>query len=491
MPNIVVSKGSVAAWEAVLLSAVFFAPLAVGTVHPPVILSFCALVTASFVLYIRDGGSQPAAGRGARIFLWLLVFVCAATAFQMIPLPDRVLAIVSPAANEIGVSLRALIGTGSNFPISLAPPATALELVKAVAFLMIFIMASGSNRGAQKRLLSTIAFAGMAAITLVGLNWLIGGEAILGLVKPVADPAKPFLINTFVNPNHFSAFMTLCSLLSFGLSIYSASISKKLMYFAFSAVQGVFVFLSLSRGGIIAYTAGVLIFLVLILRRRGTRVLGLVACMALVFFVSLTVWLAADAEVTREISTMFSVERLTKDSKLNLFADAWKVAVAYWPAGVGRGAFESAAGMYVSSGSMSYSHAESEPLELACDLGIPFAALAVLLFLLVFIPAAARVRSPATTGAIAGVFAMSLHSLVDFHLETCGISFAFAACLGVIAIPPAKRDVPEPEPRHNARLLKIIAAFGVMAIPMGVWGAVHTLDLDTQRVSSVKRLQQL
>lgn len=465
--------------EFLLLPAVFLSPLAVAAVHPPVVIGFAASVVAAFGVFLATGGAVPS-WKPARALAAVLFLGCAVTLVQLLPLPQPVIGILSPRAVEIGDQLRANVGIVAPATPSLDRAGTGIELLKACACAMVFIMAAASGEKLKFRLLATVALAGFAVILIGVFQKLAGVKDILGFYRTAAFDST-FFVSTFVNPNHLAGYLGLAACVSLGLGVEAADRPRRVLFVFVAAVTGAGVFLSLSRGGIVAFAAAQLFLLFLLVRRRVERLgratwwhAGLVVALAVAS------WLAY-AEISRELSTISTVEKIESDKKLQSFAGAARMAAAFWPLGAGRGAYEGAINMFRKPGHVSWTYAENEYIQAAADMGIPFAAVFFAALVLLFAAVFAARRGPADAGVLSGVYMLALHNFVDFNLEILSVEIAFFAVLGAAAAGGGPPVVPAAKARPSAAAF-LLLCLGVAALPVAALSGGKSLKSDTERL---------
>jgi putative inorganic carbon (hco3(-)) transporter len=117
--------------------------------------------------------------------------------FQVIPLPVRMIAAVSPARAAMERAM-AIFGPASAFaPISVIPHTTFLHFLQAATCSLVFVSVRQGvwNLGARP-------WAAAWPLILLGAM-----EALLGLAQSHAAQAAPGAAGTFINHNHFAGFL--------------------------------------------------------------------------------------------------------------------------------------------------------------------------------------------------------------------------------------------------------------------------------------------
>ena len=439
---------ALAAWSVLAFGGVYpwaYWPLAAGSACLAAVLLFDSRVRSR----VRQ---QP--------LLVPLAALLAAIGMQLVPLPVRALEIVSPATAEflreyvLGFSL-----APGPHPLSIQPgdTAVALALGASLAALMLVVAAVLSEVG-PRRLASGLVVLGFL-VALVGIvqRPLFDGR-IYGFWEPITRN-KSF--GPFVNPNHFAGWMAMCLSLTLGWLVgrFATSMRRGARtwrdYIAWAsgaeatglallmmaaASMGLALVLALSRSGILCFLLALGITIGVTLRKqRGVRKRLAVACLAAVG-VGVMAWVGPTI-VAREFDTR-DLRRFGLDGRLHHWTDAVSVIRAFPLAGTGVNTYGTAMLHYQRDKSAPHTTAaHNEYLHILAEGG-----------LLVAIPAAAAVIAVAGTirrrfregaadvdtywirvGAVTGLVAIALQSLLDFSLQMPANAMLFA-CLCAIAM---------------------------------------------------------
>lgn len=148
--------------------------------------------------------------RQTRRLDFALVALIATLAFQIVPLPANIVAMLSPHAAEIASAVRlAPLGTApaSWTTLSVNPEASAVALATVTLGVLSFWIARSvfSAGGGTRLFCRAIAFIGALAATLAVIQKAVAPRAVMFLVVPDARSASPF--GAFVNRNHFAAWL--------------------------------------------------------------------------------------------------------------------------------------------------------------------------------------------------------------------------------------------------------------------------------------------
>ena len=431
--------------EAGLCGLILLAPLPFGSVPSGgrlALESVALALTAAWGILAatREVALPPMAARVA------LLGLLAIPLLQLVPFPSAVVAAVSPKAD----ALRAGLVPVPDPTLSLAPDATASALRTGAALVGIVFVATSvaAARGAAR-----LALAGLAAAAFQGLYGtlvLASGHARIWSVPKTAylDDAT----GTFVNHNHYAAFLAATLAPGIGLAIAFARRAK-----ARSERKGTLLD-ALGTEGSRALLLGLLALtgmagLLLSYSRAGTA-LGLAAAAATAAFafqarprhraavIVLVLGLAAIPLVD------LGVEKLTAryaasagdlgaaGGRLDVARDTARMIAALPASGCGLGAFGGAFPAFASpSITLHYTHAHDDLLQLGAEGGVPALAL-LAIGLAALARAAARVLSqagdPVATGAVFGLGALLLHGLVDFNFHIPANAAIAAVLAGIV-----------------------------------------------------------
>ena len=366
--------------------------------------------------------------------LWMMI--------QLLPIPSNYSPhlIWSEASQVLGQTIPARI--------SVDPAATAAMILRYLTYLLVFLLVvrlSATRTGRDRLLFALFLTAcAQAVIAIVSLAW---GDRILLMEKWAYQGSAT---GTFVNRNSFATF------LAFGLVIGTAlmlgksvgisgpdlgkertrstrrSRAELLWLFGFGQIViGVALFLSGSRMGVVAATAGVAaVFFMFLVRPSGSRVRGLVllttfgAAGTACFFV-------AGAELVRRFGWL----DYSANVRLSLFNQVLDMISAHPFTGYGGGAFEVAFPTFHQlslSPEVTWDAAHNTYLELLTDLGIigiaPMLAVAVVAVDILRTASTSKF-APALASSLGVVVVGAAHSAVDFPLQIQANTIVFVAAI--------------------------------------------------------------
>lgn len=407
----------------VLISLIIvFTTMAYGTVHQPILSLFYVLVAISTVLWAIDGFSSGAIRVSTNPIQFALLAAALYGAFQVIPFGSL-----------------AETGGVADIPrtIALDPFATKVSAIHFFALFLLLAVTLVLLDSAKRirRLAIVITVFGFAYAFFAILQSVLSPLKIYGLYEAGA----PF--GSFVNRHNFAAFMEMSMAPALGL-IFVGSVNKdkRLLYITAIALMGVALLLSSSRGGLVAFVAEV-IFLVLI--ATGTRSrsrLGLKLALAgllLVAIVGGAIFVGGETSLTRVAETAATQDVTT--GRANIWRVTLDVIGSSMPFGVGFGGLGVA---YTQSDSMSglerVEQAHNDYLQVLADAGLAGLAIGVFfLWQLVrlgrdSLKIGNRYRRGIAFGALAGIFAILVHSVFDFVLHTTAVSVLFLMLVSLL-----------------------------------------------------------
>ena len=327
--------------------------------------------------------------------------------------------------------------------LSLDPYATRLVLVQ-ITSLLIYFIATLVFTDTPRRL-RTLA----RMITIFG--FLL---AMFGLTQSfTSDGTRVYwfrqltqstAFGPFINRHHFAGYMELAIALPLGL-LFSGAIEtyKRPLYAFAAAMMGVALIMTNSRGGIISLGAEIL-FLVVIAgpgfrrgerpsRAKRARAVLIRAVLALVLMVGLiggTLAVGGADVLTRLIGTPNAADPTT--GRAHFWSTTLDVIKAYPVMGTGLGSFGVIYSRYDSrNGFFRLEQAHNDYLQTLADCGIIGGLLGLTFLLFLFRNGFARrktddkFRRGVATGALAGCFAVLVHSFFDFTLHTTSNALLF------------------------------------------------------------------
>jgi len=410
--------------------AIVMSALAYGTVHYWAMGLFALAGVSIVFFWIADAWRLGTLRISRNALQFPLLGIILLGLFQLLPVRSN-----NAAAGLTSQTLNTL---------SYDPYATRLVIVQ-ITTLLIFFAASLVFIDTPHRLrliVRTIAIFGFVL-------------AIFGMTQSFTSPNKVYWVRElaqstafgpFINRHHFAGYMELALAIPLGL-LFSGAIEgeKKLLYIFAVGMMGVALILTNSRGGIISLLAEV-VFLVLIvgLRRRhhareseeknrrvrsgiARATLGLVLIIGIL---AATVFFGGEQALSRFVGSVNTEDPTT--GRAHFWNVTLDIIKAHPLIGTGLGAFGVVYTHYDShNGLYRLEQAHNDYLQVLSDGGIIGAALGLFFIVALFQMGLQRressdeFRRGVATGALAGCFAVLVHSFFDFTLHTTANALLF------------------------------------------------------------------
>lgn len=454
---------------ATLLAA--WGALAFGAEYPWAYAPLLVFGTAVGLLALTVPG--PSTGRNAAVG-YALVVVIAASALQLVPLPEPVVTQLSPSRADHdwrALYAAAIPALPADLPratrystISINPFRTALGLVFAFTLSLLFLGAT--------RALGTVRASGVArglivlgvVVAIVGIVQAVyGGLAVYGIWYPrkAWAPSAPF-----INANHFAGWMLMT--LSVAVGYLSGTVARALRQarrdwrdladwvssreatgMALTAFAVLIMALSIlvtgSVSGMICLTVGLGISALWALRRQIGWRRWLVPSGLVVVLAAAVLW-AGVGMVGSTIETTLATA-FGDSGRIGIWRDTLRIIHDFPLVGTGLNTYGIAMLAYQSHGTEARAvEAHNDYLQLAAEGGL----LLVLPFILVigvFVREVRRRFSEASddtrtwwlrVGAVTGIASVALQELVDFSLQMPGNAVLFVLLMAVAVHRPVR-----------------------------------------------------
>jgi O-antigen ligase len=291
---------------------------------------------------------------------------------------------------------------------------------------------------------------------ILGLSVYGSLLATLALLQNLTSPNKLYWLRTphfgswiygpYANHNHYAGLMEMLFPvpLVFSLTHYASGASKMMSVLA-AAMMATSIFLSGSRGGMMAFTVQIALLAFILLQKRKTfgvvRALGIFATVLL----AVLIWLGG-GELAQRVASLHAKasSELSETARLNMDRDGIKMFLQKPILGFGLGTFAETYPRYRSFyTNFVVNEAHNDYLQLLVEMGaLGFAAM--LWFLIVVYRRAITKLTNwpiDTNGAVAlatmlGVTGILVHSLVDFNLQIPANAALFYVWCAIAAMEP-------------------------------------------------------
>ena len=331
------------------------------------------------------------------------------------------------------------------------PYATKIELLKAVTYFLLFFLAIESFQTIDEWksfawfLVTLGSFVSLLAVVQY---FTFNGKLYWFRVLP--QGVVPF--GPFVNHNHFAGFVEL--IIPAGLAMLLTGAVRRdhvpLLILLTVLPIGALA-LSASRGGIISFLFEFVLLIFLVRQKgEGTRTLLMAGGLALVAGL-LAIWLGLGWTVERfEHSTPGD---LSRDRRVSIYRDTWKIVRDHPWTGTGLGTLETVFPRYESYyDGLRVDHAHNDYLELVAETGL-IGGICMLGFITLLawrglsnlLGTNRRVCRALYSGALVACAGLLLHSMVDFnlHIPSNALLFLLLAAMATCDIAEVDPSFPQ------------------------------------------------
>lgn len=356
--------------------------------------------------------------------------------------------------------------------LSLDPYSTQLIVVQLLALLVYFAAALAfiDSSGRLRIVVQTIMVFGFALAVFGMMQSVVSPDTIYGIKKLGQSTA----FGPFINRHHFAAYMEMALALPAGLLLSGAvPREKKLLYISAAALMAIALVMTNSRGGLISLVAETG-FLFIITGRRNSvdeknreptekggraRALMIRAGLALALLLAIftgVIFLGGEAALSRFIGTVNAEDPTT--GRAHFWRGTLEIIGDHPIVGSGLGSFGVAYTLYdTRNGLFRLEQAHNDYLQILSDAGIIGGLLALAFFVLLFRTGFARTESldpyrrGVATGALAGCFAVLIHSFFDFTLHTTANSLLFLTIAALATVSGVEESGSGRRRRHRRR----------------------------------------
>jgi len=437
------------------LFVLFWIPIPLGSNRPLAWGGIALVVFTLLIIYLwnyaRANLRPPEISRNMVIVIGLLMFWLFFQIAQLIPLPIEIANILSPTMVEIKTS--SSVENLKFVSLSMDLTSSLHEVIKNSMYISMFILTIllVNSRDRIRALLLTIVFIGVAQSVWGLMMGFIEQNQIRGMDNPEYVSQ---ITGTFVNRNHFAAFLNISIAAIIGLALGSGIREKRdihresykhywqsrildwriylVPYFTLLVITLVF---TQSRGAITAFFAMMFIsILALVAMKISVKslyenyklLIWLIVFMLLVFI--------AEMLSTRLVNLDSDI-----DSRMSIWATSIHIAKDFWLAGVGSGNFQFIYPVY-DSGLIAarVEHAHNDYLELLVEQGIIGVGMLTLIVSVCIRNIITQIRrsknlrrSAYSIAALAGIVSFIFHSTVDFSYHIPANAVYFFVFLGV------------------------------------------------------------
>lgn len=438
-----------------LLLPILFLALAFGGVNRGSILAIqTALYTIFSAFLVSACLKKDVIFNFSKDYLILIVLFLTSLLFlslQLLPFPDTYLRVFSPRL----FYLRDYLGMDSlvEFPAHLSVNGclTSSSLLELLSYLCLVVAVPilFTKIADIRKIIIIFAVIGFS-ISIFGIIQKFNWNGKVYWIREIAQGAHPF--GPFINRNHFAGFINMLIFPVLSLVFYRISTNRGsrlrsereksitvLLLFAL-LIMILALFLSLSRGGIVAFSS-TLLFMLYLFRRDGLRLAkSLVIALMSLSVVLLLIMLGA-APLLKRLSTLIG---LGEDASLLYRIEAWKHSLSIFMdfplLGTGLGTFGEMFTFYrPESMPLRMVNAHNEFIQIMAETGFFGFALAIIVavfFISKYRPKISlkegRERSYFHSGLFCSLVALMIHNIVGFNLRIPANAYLFSLIAGLL-----------------------------------------------------------
>lgn len=407
-----------------ICTIIVFTTLAYGTVHQPTLALFYFFIAGLLLIWAIDclkSGEFRFSGNVLQVPLFALA---AYGLIQIIPFGTYA---------EAG-GINDIPRTISIQPF--ATQVTSLHLLALCVFFSVTLVYLDSAKRLRKLVTFIIVFGFIYAFYAI-LQSVLSPTKIYGIYGHRF--ATPF--GSFVNRHNFAAFMEMAVSMPLGLLFVGAvRRDKKLLYVVAVTLMTSALLLSGSRGGLVALIAEIILLIILTTGTQGSKRFRLKAALSLFLAAAAVggaIFVGGDTSLTRFAETASSGD--ISSNRFHIWDVTLKIISHNLPFGTGLGAYTQAYTQFDTlSGQDLVEQAHNDYLQMLADAGLIGLIIGCLFLFWFFREGINNTRSSNTfrrgvaVGALAGCFAILIHSMFDFVLHITAISVMFLSLMALL-----------------------------------------------------------
>ena len=375
-------------------------------------------------------------------FLAIVVFAL----LQLVPIPEGLLKILSPQ----GYFFHSLEGSGVR-PLTMSVPDTVYSIFRVLTLIFLSCILSrniflGNKKWKQNTIDTVILVSTVAIVVSIVLRFVQSETWLYGKLRH-----SGFLIESvLINANHAACYFGISGLLAL-TSIYTTTFPrKKIFYASLFFFHSAAVTATLSRGGISAYAAALILFFIInaksFSKREGFKFYFPVAAIVLVLVFAYRTGM-------KLLEREFDFGREDYFNKFDDIARAWDYMKDFILSGSGLGSFASVFSYYDSNPALRATQLENEPMQFILETGIVFSLIifAAFIYLVVF----GKRETKRKNGLLMVLFFVVMHNTLDFNLHNFATLFPVVLVL-VLLVKPIQL--------HGKKRISALVVMAVLAL---------------------------
>jgi len=437
-----------------IIFLIIFAPLAFGSVE---VWAYSILILIAIVLtlvwlikiWLKNGMKLNIFKKEPNKFkfsylktplnLPIIIFI-AVIIFQLIPLPGSIVRFLSPNAYNIYAESSKVIDASRagekplspTYSISVHRNATKDEFYKIIGYALIFFLVI-NNIKSQRQLKKVILALVISAfcLSIFGMVQKATWNGKIYWFRELRYRGEPF--GPYVNRNHYAGLMEMVVPLALAALVITRSKDKKIILGFMALIMASTIFISLSRGGMLAFLGSILfISLAFLLSRTLKKHLSFIILLLIGIFLFI-LYLQLFSSVADRFLTLIDPDKLSSQQRPLVWRDTLRITADFPLLGTGLGTFKDIFPKYKTFGSQSiYLYTENDYLQLLSETGIIGFLIAfwgLLAIVIAFAKFASKDKLPLFF--LGAIVAILIHSLCDFNLHIPANVVIFSIILGL------------------------------------------------------------
>ncbi len=437
-----------------LISLIIFAPLAFGSVevwgYSIIILSAVALTLVwlikvwlknrlKFTIFKKEPIAFKLGYLKTPLNLPIIIFIVLII-IQLIPLPESVVRFISPnTCNIYAESYKALEASviaknplNTSYSLSLCPNATKDELFKIIGYALIFFLVINNikSKVQLKKLILTIVIVAFC-LSIFGIIQKAFWNGKIYWFRELRYGGTPF--GSYVNRNHYAGFMVMAIPLALSAIAITKSINKKIILSYMALIMASTIFISLSRGGMLAFLGSFLFILLSFLFHKTLKKHISFIIMLLMGIVIFILYLQLFSVVADRLLTVIDPDELLSQKRFLVWKDSLNIVSDFPLLGSGLGTFRYIFPKYKTFyNRLIFQYPENDYLQLLTETGI-IGFLIIIWGLLAFLIASFKLmaKNKILIFFIGSIFAILIHSFCDFNLHIPANALIFSIILAL------------------------------------------------------------
>ena len=409
-----------------LCATIILTALAYGTVHQPTIAVFYVVAVIIIFLWVTDAFFNGVLRFNKSLLQIPIIATILYGIIQVIPFGS-----LAETAGVLGIART----------ISLDPFWTKIATIHFVALLIFFaaLLTYTDSSKRLKNIVGIITIFGFVFAFFAILQAVLSPNKIYGIYEvPYANP-----FGSFVNRHNFAAYMEMTLCLPLGLMFVGAiGKDRRLLYITAIALMGTALLLSGSRGGLVSLMAAIFFLVIMTTKTKNYNQIALKIGLAVLLISTIiigSILIGGESSLTRFAETANSPDFST--SRTHIWRVTWQIILNNLPFGAGLGAFGVAYTPFDSmNGLERVEQAHNDYLEVLANASLVGLIIGAFFIYRLFRTGLENATTTNTfrrgvcLGALAGCFAVLVHSLFDFVLHTTAITMLFLTLVSLVVV---------------------------------------------------------